>query len=415
MSFDPAARVQDYLVFGEFGDVNPSITDSSTFTFLSPERMEEVFEHEIEGCFLYSRHWNPSNKYLADALARMEDGESAQVMASGMAAISTTLLTLCSAGDEVVASRTVYGGTYALLKNLLPRFGITTRFVDVCDADAVDSAFTSRTRALFTESITNPLLDVSDIPLLASIAHSRGVPLVVDNTFSPMIISPLRLGADIVVHSMTKFINGTSDCVAGCVVSTHDLIARLNDVNSGTSMLLGPVLDSHRAASILKNLHSLHLRMRQHSANADRVATALVDHGLTVHYPGRPDHPHHQLMTRLMNPGLGYGGVLTLDAGTHDRAARLMERLQERRVGYLAVSLGYFKTLFSAPGSSTSSEIPAADRYDMGLTDGLIRFSVGLDNDIDRGIAATLESVDELDRDIAPPAHGRDGDVLAPQ
>src|SRR5450756_917535 len=143
MSFDPAARVQDYLVFGEFGGVNPSITDSSTFTFLSAERMDEVFEHEIEGCFLYSRHWNPSNKFLAEALARMEDGESAQVMASGMAAISCTLLALCSAGDEVVASRTIYGGTYALLKNLLPRLGITTRFVDISNcllytSDAAD-------------------------------------------------------------------------------------------------------------------------------------------------------------------------------------------------------------------------------------------------------------------------------------
>ena len=133
MSFDPAARVQDYLVLGEFGDVNPSITDSSTFTFHSPARMEEAFEHEIEGCFLYSRHWNPSSRFLAEALARMEDGESAQVMSSGMAAVSSTLLTLCSAGDEVVSSRTVYGGTYALLKNLLPRLGITTVFVDICD------------------------------------------------------------------------------------------------------------------------------------------------------------------------------------------------------------------------------------------------------------------------------------------
>jgi methionine-gamma-lyase len=411
MSFDPAARVQDYLVFGEFGDVNPSITDSSTFTFLSPERMEEVFEHEIEGCFLYSRHWNPSNKYLAEALARMEDGESAQVMASGMAAISTTLLTLCSAGDEVVASRTVYGGTYALLKNLLPRLGIATRFVDICDADAVNAAFTHRTRVLFTESVTNPLLDVSDVPLLASIAHDHGVPLVVDNTFSPMILTPLRQGADIVVHSMTKFINGTSDCVAGCVVSTHEFVTRLNDVNSGTSMLLGPVLDSHRAASILKNLHSLHLRMRQHSANAARLAAALRDRGLTVHYPGLPEHPHHDLMSRLMNPGLGYGGVLTVDAGTHERATRLMSGLQERRVGYLAVSLGYFKTLFSAPGSSTSSEIPAEDRHAMGLTDGLIRFSVGLDNDIGRSVTATLEAIDELEH---APGSARRGPVRRP-
>jgi len=399
MSFDPAERVQDYLVFGEFGDVNPSITDSSTFTFLSPARMEEVFEHEIEGCFLYSRHWNPSNKFLAEALARMEDGESAQVMASGMAAISSTLLALCSAGDEVVASRTIYGGTYALLKNLLPRLGITTRFVDIRDEQAVRAAITPNTRVLFTESITNPLLDVSDLPMLASIAHSNDVRLVVDNTFSPMILSPLRLGADIVVHSLTKFINGTSDCVAGCVVSTHEFIAQLGDVNSGTSMLLGPVLDSHRAASILKNLHSLHLRMRQHSANAAHMAAGLVEHGLTVHYPGLPTHPQHELMTQLMNPGFGYGGVMTLDAGSHDRAARLMVALQERRVGYLAVSLGYFKTLFSAPSSSTSSEIPAEERHAMGLTDGLIRFSVGLDSDIQRSLEVTLECVDDLGRE----------------
>ena len=126
MPFDPASRVQDYLVFGEFGDVNPSITDSSTYTFLSPERMEELFEHEIEGCFLYSRHFNPTNKCLANALERMEDGEAAQVMASGMGAISTTLMTLCGAGDEIVCGRSIYGGTYALLKNLLPRLGVTT-------------------------------------------------------------------------------------------------------------------------------------------------------------------------------------------------------------------------------------------------------------------------------------------------
>jgi methionine-gamma-lyase len=398
MSFDPASRVQDYLDFGEFGDVNPSITDSSTFTFLSPARMEDAFEHDIEGCFLYSRHWNPSNKFLSEALARMEDGESAQVMASGMAAISSTLLTLCSAGDEIVASRTIYGGTYALLKNLLPRLGIITRFVDICDEQAVRAAITPHTRVLFTESITNPLLDVSDLPMLASIAHSHGVRLIVDNTFSPMILSPLRLGADIVVHSMTKFINGTSDCVAGCVVSTHEFIAQLNDVSSGPSMLLGPVLDSHRAASILKNLHSLHLRMRQHSANAAHLAEGLVERGLTVHYPGLVTHPQHELMSQLMNPNLGYGGVMTLDAGSHDRAAQLMVRLQEKRVGYLAVSLGYFKTLFSAPSSSTSSEIPLEERHTMGLTDGLIRFSVGLDSDIQRSLDATLECVDELDR-----------------
>lgn len=397
MSFDPAARVQDFLVFGEFGDVNPSITDSSTYTFLNPQRMEEAFEHEIEGCFLYSRHWNPTNKYLADALARMEDGESAQVMASGMAAISTTLLTLCSAGDEIVSGRTIYGGSYALMKNLLPRFGVTAKFIDLSHEATVRAAITPRTRAIFAESISNPLLDVSDIPMLARVAHAHGIPLVVDNTFSPMILSPLRLGADVVVHSMTKFINGTSDCVAGCVVSTHDFIARLNDVNSGTSMLLGPVLDSLRAASILKNLHSLHLRVQKHSANAMRLACDLTVHGLTVHYPGLEMHPQHGLMVAMMNPGFGFGGMLTVDMGAHERATRLMVRMQEEKVGYLAVSLGYFKTLFSAPGSSTSSEIPAEERHAMGLSDGLVRFSVGLDNGIARASAAIVRCVEEME------------------
>ncbi len=383
MAFDPASRVQDFLVFGEFGDVNPSITDSSTYTFLSPAKMEEAFDHELEGCFLYSRHWNPTNKYLGEALARMEDGEAAQVMASGMGAISTTLLALCSMGDEIVCGRNIYGGTYALMKNLLPRFGITTSFVDLRDHTAVRAAMTARTRVIFAESISNPLLEVSDIPTLALIAHDRGASLVVDDTFSPMILTPLRHGADVVVHSMTKFINGTSDCVAGCVVSSNDFIARLNDINAGPSMLLGPVLDSFRAASILKNLHSLHVRMRKHSANALHIAHRLDALGHAVHYPGLPSHPHHSLMERLANPGYGWGGMMTLDAGDHDTANRLMTLLQEEKVGYLAVSLGYFKTLFSMPGRSTSSEIPAEERAAAGIGEGLIRFSIGLDADIE--------------------------------
>lgn len=401
MAFDPATRVQDFLVFGEFGDVNPSITDSSTFTFLSPAMMEEAFEHDIEGCFLYSRHWNPINKYLADALARMEDGESAQVMASGMGAISTTLLALCSAGDEIVSGRTIYGGTYALLKNLLPRWGVTTRFVDTCDLAAVRAACTPRTRVLYVESLTNPLLEVSDLPALATVAHERGAVLVVDNTFAPMVISPLRHGADVVVHSMTKFINGTSDCVAGCAVAGHSFIDRLNDVNAGTSMLLGPVLDSLRAASILKNLHTLHIRMRRHGANALALARRLAARSLPVHYPGLPAHPGHALVLALANPGYGFGGMMTLDVGTSDNANRLMMRLQERRVGYLAVSLGYFKTLFSAPGHSTSSEIPPEERARMGLSDGLIRFSVGLDQDIERTADTIERCIEELGITVA--------------
>lgn len=350
MTFDPATEIQNYLVFGEFGDVNPSICDSSTYTFHSVAKMEELFDHEIEGCFLYSRQFNPTNKFLSAALARMEDGECAQVTASGMAAISSTLLELCSSGDEIVSGHTIYGGTYALLANLLPRFGITTRFVDLSDEQLVRRAITRNTRVLYCESVSNPLLEVADIPKLAAVAREYGLKLVVDNTFSPLVLSPLRLGADIVVHSMTKFINGTSDCVAGCIVSSHDFIDGLNNINRGPCMLLGPVLDSIRAANILKNLHSLHIRMAHHSKNAHYLAQRFQEVGLDVHYPGLAHHPQHSLMMQMMNRGFGFGGMLAVDVGDKLTADRFMMRLQEEKVGYLAVSLGYFKTLFSAPG-----------------------------------------------------------------
>lgn len=382
--FNPANQIQDYLVFGEYGEVNPSINDSSTYTFLSPGTMAELFENEIEGCFLYSRHWNPSNKYLATALSGMEGTASAQVMSSGMAAIANTLLQLCSAGDEIVASRTIYGGTYALLKNFLPRLGITTRFVNLQDHAQVKAALGAKTKVIYGESISNPLLEVADLPALAELAHAHGLRLVIDNTFSPMILTPARHGADITLHSLTKFINGTSDCVAGAVCGDKAFIDSLSNVNSGAAMLMGPVLDSFRSASILKNLHSLHIRMRQHSANARFLAEGLAAQGLKVHYPGLPSHPDHELMTRLMNPGYGYGGMLVLDVGEAAIANRLMERMQQEKVGYLAVSLGFYKTLFSAPGNSTSSEIPPEDRAAMGLSDGMIRLSVGLDQDIAR-------------------------------
>jgi len=382
MKFDPSVAIHDYLVFGEFGDVNPSITDSSTFTFLSTDKMQEMFEHGIEGCFLYSRHWNPINKYLSGALARFEDTEAAQVTASGMGAINCVVMQLCGTGDEIVSSHTIYGGTYALFKNFLPKFGIKVNFVDITNLDAVKKAVNKKTKMIYCETISNPLLEVADLPSLAKIAQNSGAKLVVDNTFAPMVVSPKRLGADIVIHSMTKYINGTSDCVAGCICSTNDFIASINDVNSGSSMLLGAVLDSFRAASILKNLHSLHLRMQKHSANAAYFAEQFKKLGLPVYYPGLPEHKQHKLLTGFMNEGFGYSGMVAVDIKDEDKANKFMMMMQDERVGYLAVSLGYFKTLFSSPSHSTSSEIPEEEQNKIGLGKGLVRFSVGLDNDI---------------------------------
>ncbi|HPS66179.1 MAG TPA: PLP-dependent transferase, partial [Ignavibacteria bacterium] len=218
----------------------------------------------------------------------------------------------------------------------------------------------------------------------------------VDNTFSPMIVSPKKLGADVVVHSMTKYINGTSDCVAGCVCADKDFIMSLIDVNSGASMLLGSVLDGTRAASIMKNLHSLHIRMQRHSRNGEYFAREFTKLGLKTYYPGLENHSGYKLLKSMMNDGFGYGGMVTIDAGTEAKANKLMERMQEEKVGYLAVSLGYFKTLFSSPGHSTSSEIPEDVQEKIGLTEGLVRFSVGLDNDIEESFARVKKCLKEV-------------------
>lgn len=384
MNFNPANQIQDLEQFGEFGGVNPAITDSATFTFMQAKTMLETFTGEEKGCFLYSRHWNPSNKFLADAMAAMEGTEAAWVTASGMGAITNAIMQICNSGDHIVASRTIYGGSYAFLKNYLPKFNITVTFVDITNIERVTNAIQENTKIIYTESMTNPLLQISDIPTLAEIANRAGIQLMVDNTFTPMIISPAKLGAHIVVYSMTKFINGKNDCVAGAICGTTEFISSLIDVNNGTSMLLGPVLDPLRSSSILKNLHTLHIRMKQHSSNAMYLAQFLQKTGLKVIYPGLPEHPQHELFKSIMSKKYGFGGLIAIDVNTADEAGNLMELMEKAGVGYLAVSLGYFKTLFSNSGKSTSSEVPENEQKEMGMSDGLIRFSVGLDDDIER-------------------------------
>ena len=383
-NFNPADKIQDLQYFGEFGGVNPSISDSSTYTFLSAKTMFDTFEGNMEGCYLYSRHSSPSNLYLDQALAAMEGTETANVSASGMGAITPTLLQICGAGDHIVSSRTIYGGTYAFLKNFTPRFGIETSFVDITKLDVVEAAITPKTKVLYCETVSNPLLEVADIRGLAKIAKRHNLKLVVDNTFSPLSVSPAKLGADIVIHSLTKYINGSSDTVGGVTCASKEFINSLKNVNSGASMLLGPTMDSLRSASVMKNLRTLHIRIKQHSYNANYLADQFEKDGLKTVYPGLKSHPSHELYKTMINPEYGFGGMLTIDVGSLEKANELMELMQERNLGYLAVSLGFYKTLFSAPGTSTSSEIPLEEQKEMGLTDGLIRFSIGLDNDIQR-------------------------------
>lgn len=384
MSFKPADKIQDLQYFGEFGGVNPSISDSSTYTFLSAKTMFDTFEGNAEGCYLYSRHSSPSNLYLGEALAAMEGTETANVAATGMGAITPAIMQLCHAGDHIIASRTIYGGTYAFLKNLAPKFGIETTFVDITKPEKVTEAIKENTKILYCEGVSNPLLEIADIPCLSDIAKKHQLKLLVDNTFSPLTLSPAKLGADVVLHSLTKFINGSSDTMGGAICGSQEFIDELRNVNDGACMLFGASMDSLRAASILKNMRTLHIRMKQHSKNAHYLAKRFEEDGLKTVYPGLQSHPGHELMKRMMNPEYGFGGMLTIDVGSLDKANELMELMQERNLGYLAVSLGFYKTLFSAPGTSTSSEIPEEEQKEMGLSDGLIRFSIGLDNDIER-------------------------------
>ena len=259
----PANKIQDLQFFGEFGGVNPSIADSSTFTYLAGKTMGDVFEGTQEGCYLYSRHTNPSTSYLGKAIAEMEYTKGAILSASGMGAITTTLLQLCSAGDEIISSRTIYGGTYAFMKNYLPKFNIKTTFVNTTKLEEIENAITDKTKVIYCETMSNPLLEISDVNAIAEVTKKHGIKFVVDNTFTPMIFSPAKMGADVVIHSLTKFINGTSDTVGGVVCSDEELISSMIDVNSGSAMLLGPVMDAMRASSILKNIRTLQLRIRK--------------------------------------------------------------------------------------------------------------------------------------------------------
>jgi methionine-gamma-lyase len=187
-----------------------------------------------------------------------------------------------------------------------------------------------------------------------------------------------------VIHSLTKFINGASDTLGGVICSNKEFVGELIDVNEGAAMLFGPTMDAIRANGILKNLRTLPIRIKQHSKNAHFLAIKLKEIGLKVHYPGLESHPQHELMKSSMNTEFGFGGMLVLDVGSMENAYKVMEEMQNENIGYLAVSLGFYKTLFSAPGASTSSEIPEEEQEEMGISEGMIRMSIGLDNDIER-------------------------------
>ena len=401
--FDPAESLADLRhEFGEHGGVNMSIEASTTFTVLEPELLPRLFQGQLGpesgGFYLYGRHYNPTVYVLGRELAALEGTPAAYCTASGMSAVSAAVLQCCDQGDHVVASDALYGGTFALFHDFLPRkAGVTTTFVPSTDLAAIEAAFTDRTRLLYVESLSNPTLVVADIPRLAEIAHRHGAQLVVDNTFSPMVLSPAQLGADIVVHSLTKFINGASDCIAGAICGSHELINALMDLHTGALMLLGPTMDPRIAFEISLRLPHLGLRVAEHSRRALTFSERLQQRGITTIYPGLPSHPQHELISRLANPGYGYGGIFCVDLETSERANRFLEILQnQERFGYIAVSLGYFDTLLSCSASSTSSELSPDDQRRAGISPGLVRISIGYTGSLEQRWQQLEDALDRL-------------------
>ncbi len=336
----------------------------------------------------YARTQNPTRSAVEGNLAAMESGKAALAFASGMAAINA-IATMLRAGDHVVVSDNVYGGTFRLFDQVLNRYDLSFTYVDTRNLDAVEQAFTPATRMLFVETPSNPVMRLTDLRLAADVAHRRDARLVVDNTFaSPYIQRPLELGADLVVHSTTKYLNGHSDSVGGVVIAMRDEdIAWLRFVQNAAGAILGPF----DAWLVLRGTKTLPLRMVQHSANGLALAEFLAAHVKVrhVHYPGLPAHPQYDLATRQMR---GFGGMLAFELGSLEAARRLLNSV---RLMSLAESLGGVETLISHPATMTHASVPATQRQVLGITDGLVRISAGIEDieDLKEDLAQALERV----------------------
>lgn len=363
--------------------------DPATGAIITPIYQTSTYVQEGVGRhkgFEYARTQNPTRLALEKNLAALERGQAGYGFASGMAAINA-VLSLFSSGDHCIVSDTTYGGTFRLFDKVLTRFGMEFTYVDTSDAENIRAAIRPATRLVFIETPTNPIMMLSDISAISEITRPVGIKLVVDNTFmSPYFQRPLELGADIVVHSTTKYLNGHSDSVGGAVILNDlELAERIAFLQNAAGAILSPF----DAWLILRGTKTLSVRMKQHDENGRKVANFLVEHPKIekVFYPGLANHPQYELACRQMQ---GFGAMISFETGSYENATCFLENVQ---LCSLAESLGGVETLVCHPASMTHASVPATERQRLGITDGLVRISVGIEDiediiaDIDQALA----------------------------
>lgn len=365
--------------------------DPSTGAITTPIYQTSTYVQDALGRhkgFEYARTQNPTRAALEKNLAALEGGYAAHCFASGMSAIDTALK-LLKAGDHVIVSENTYGGTYRLFERVLRNFGLDFSYVDTTEAANVEAAIAENTRMVFIETPTNPIMAVADLEGIGKLTRERGLRLVVDNTFmSPFFLRPIEWGADIVIHSTTKYLNGHSDSVGGVVVTTTpEDAAKVGFLQNAVGAILSP-FDAWLA---LRGTKTLAVRMKQHDNNGRKVAAFLNEHPKVekVYYPGLPQHPQHERAKRLMS---GFGGMIAFETGSLAAARSVLDNV---RLCALAESLGGVETLISHPATMTHASVPAEQRARLGITDGLVRISVGIEDveDIIADLDAALQHV----------------------
>ena len=374
-----------------YGTLAMPIYQTSTFIFDSAEQGGRRFALEEAG-YIYTRLGNPTTTVLEDKIAALEEGEAAVATSSGMGAISSTLWTVLKAGDHVVTDKTLYGCTFALMCHGLTRFGIEVTFVDTSNLDEVKNAMKENTRVVYLETPANPNLKIVDLEALSKLAHTNPNTLViVDNTFAtPYMQKPLKLGADIVVHSVTKYINGHGDVIAGLVITNKELADQIRFV--GLKDMTGAVLGPQDAYYIIRGMKTFEIRMERHCKNAKKVVEFLNKHPKIerVYYPGLETHPGHEIAKKQMKD---FGAMISFELKGGFEAGKTL--LNNLKLCSLAVSLGDTETLIQHPASMTHSPYTKEEREAAGITDGLVRLSVGLENveDIIEDLKQGLEKI----------------------